>query len=201
MKYIVTSFTLAALVLAGPVPDVASPSPPSYKIISAIHGGNGCPQGSIDLEFTDSRLLPIYFGNDFMATLGPNTSDNIKNCQVSLDIVFSPGYQYTVFSADYSGWADLDSSVKASIRSKYYFAGYSGEAITVMDINGPFSGKFNKHDDVDLAVWSPCGSEGLLNFNTRAILTTTNTSANGMLAMAKESTKFTQNLYLKWRQC
>jgi hypothetical protein len=59
MKYTFTAAALMAVAVANPIPDSVSASPPSYKITNVISGGSGCPQGSIDIDFTDSKILPI----------------------------------------------------------------------------------------------------------------------------------------------
>ena len=60
MKYTFTALALAALSLASPVPDAApATAPSSFKIAGVVSGGSGCPQGSIDIDYTDSRILPI----------------------------------------------------------------------------------------------------------------------------------------------
>ena len=46
-----------------------------------------------------------------------------KNCQINLDISYSPGYSYSVYSADYTGYADIDSGVKGTVAAHYYFSG------------------------------------------------------------------------------
>jgi hypothetical protein len=58
MKYILTTLALAASSLATPVPD-SSPAPSSFKITNVVSAGSGCPQGSIDIDWTDNRILPI----------------------------------------------------------------------------------------------------------------------------------------------
>jgi hypothetical protein len=125
MRYLTTSFALASIAFASPIPDAGSTAPSSFKIAKVAYGGSGCPQGSINVDFTDSRVLPIYFGNDFTASVGPNgdPANSRKNCQINLDLQFSPGFQYTVLSADYSGYADIDAGVKGIVRANYYFSG------------------------------------------------------------------------------
>jgi len=49
---------LSALAAASPVPD-SSTAPPSFKINNVVYGGSGCPQGSIDVDYTNSGILPI----------------------------------------------------------------------------------------------------------------------------------------------
>ncbi|KAF2268204.1 hypothetical protein CC78DRAFT_17100 [Lojkania enalia] len=202
MKYTFASLALAAFSLASPVPDTAL-APPSFKIANVVSGGSGCPQGSIDVSYTDSTILPIYFGKDFTATVGPKAdpADSRKNCQLNIKLNYSPGYQYAVYSADYSGWGQLDSGVKGSVKANYYFSGDQDQASTNLGINGPFSGRYEKHDNVAVSIWSPCGSEAMLNVNAEVALTPMGSSATGSLVAVKESARFTHALYLKWRQC
>ncbi|KAF2182512.1 hypothetical protein K469DRAFT_636395 [Zopfia rhizophila CBS 207.26] len=202
MKYILPSLALASLSLANPIPETAQP--PSFKINKVIYGGSGCPQGSIDVDFTpDGRILPIYFGKDFTASVGPNIdpAQSRKNCQLNIDLMFSPGFQYTVYSADYAGYGDLDSGVKGTVKASYYFSGEQSGASSAMTIPGPFTGKYTKHDDVSMAVWSPCGSEAMLNVNAEVALTPLGSANSGTLVATKESARFTHSVYIKWRQC
>ena len=55
MKYTLTALALAAISFAAPTYQ----SPDSFKINSVVSGGSGCPQGSIDINWTDNGILPI----------------------------------------------------------------------------------------------------------------------------------------------
>lgn len=58
MKYTFSTLALAAAAFANPVPaDSAAPS--SVSIEGVVYGGSGCPQGSIDVTWTDKAVLPI----------------------------------------------------------------------------------------------------------------------------------------------
>ena len=70
-----------------------------------------------------------------------------------------------------------------------------------MELSGPFSGKYVKKDDVETGVWSPCGQSALFNVNAEVRLTQTNSYATGQLAVNKETGRFTNQLYIRWRQC
>ena len=70
-----------------------------------------------------------------------------------------------------------------------------------MYIDGPYTGRYTKRDDIALSVWSPCGGEALLNVNAEVALTPLGSSASGTIAAVKETGKFTNQLYLKWKQC
>lgn len=58
MKSFVALF-LPVLALAAPHALDTSAAPPSFKINKVISGGSGCPQGSIDVEWTNNAILPI----------------------------------------------------------------------------------------------------------------------------------------------
>jgi hypothetical protein len=59
MKYTFATLALAATSLANPVPDAVSSAPSSFKIVNVVSGGSGCPQGSIDINWSDNRVFPI----------------------------------------------------------------------------------------------------------------------------------------------
>lgn len=65
------------------------------------------------------------FGKDFVARVGPkaDVTDSRKNCQLNLKLEYDPGFSYSVYQADYTGWADLDPGVTGNIKASYYFSG------------------------------------------------------------------------------
>ena len=126
----ILALTLASLTLATPLPaSNAALAPPAFKIKNVVSGGSGCPQGSIDIIFSDSTLMPIYFSRDFTASVGPSASadQQRKNCQINMALQYSPGWSYAVYSADYSGYAALDEGVNGVVKSTYYFSGQSDQ--------------------------------------------------------------------------
>jgi hypothetical protein len=255
MRHTFTALALATLSLASPLPDAApatsAAAPSSFKIAGVISGGSGCPQGSINIDYTDSRILPICksslptiyicyrskltnvsdFGNDFTAAVGPSVApdQSRKNCQINIQLQYTPGYQYAVLGADYTGYGSLDAGVKGLVKANYYFSGYSNQVrfpkrplllrfiflstqgertilthkqvASAVGLQGPFTGRYAKHDDVALSIWSPCGSEAALNINSEVALTPMGGAASGTLVATKESARFTHTLNLAWRQC
>ncbi|KAF2662588.1 hypothetical protein K491DRAFT_709939 [Lophiostoma macrostomum CBS 122681] len=202
MKYAFSTLALAGVALSNPIPD-STAAPSSFKITNIVSGGSGCPQGSIDIDWTNQGVLPIRFGRDFTASVGPNVvaDQSRKNCQINLGLEFSGGYQYAVYSADYAGWGNLDAGVQGTVKANYYFSGQQDQSSAAITLPGPFSGAYTKHDDVGVSVWSPCGSSANLNVNSEVALTPLGSSASGTLAATKESARFTNSLYIKWRQC
>jgi len=62
---------------------------------------------------------------------------------------------------------------------------------------------YTKSDTVETAstIWSPCGSEGLLNINNRISLTSTDPKASGELSNDDATVAFTHQLHVSWRPC
>ena len=55
MKCTLATLVLAAVAAAAPTYQ----APDSFKIKSVVSGGSGCPQGSIDIDWTEQGILPI----------------------------------------------------------------------------------------------------------------------------------------------
>lgn len=57
MKFVLS--VAAIIAVASALPQSLSTPPPSFKITSVVSGGTGCPQGSVDVDWTDEKVLPI----------------------------------------------------------------------------------------------------------------------------------------------
>ncbi|KAF2491948.1 hypothetical protein BU16DRAFT_574108 [Lophium mytilinum] len=184
---------LALLPLAAAAPtnpslgDVTSgtPDPTEVHIKAITYGGTGCPQGSLDYVISDDRTTQR------------------KNCQLNVDITYPGGFQYSVFSADYRGYAAIDKGITGVLKSTYYFSGQTQQTSTEYDFVGPVNGDYLKHDEADSTsvIWSPCGAEGMLNINSQVRLTSTNSSSSGLLTTDSLDAKFLQVVYVGWQTC
>ncbi|KAF2846887.1 hypothetical protein T440DRAFT_557802 [Plenodomus tracheiphilus IPT5] len=199
MKYTLPTLALAATALAAPT----NIAPPAFKITNVVSGGSGCPQGSIDVSWTDSKVLPIYFTQAFTAKTGPSTDITLsrKNCQLTLALSFTPGYSFSLLSADYTGYGDLDAGITGVVKSTYYFSGDKDQTSTTLTVPGPFKGRYYKNDDVGVSVWSECGGEAALNVNSEVALSPLGAAGSGVLAQTKESARVSSSLFVQWRKC
>lgn len=79
-----------------------------------------------------------------------------------------------------------------------------GEQVsTTYVFKGPLSGDYLKHDEADSTsvVWSPCGTNGMLNVNTQVRLETSDSKATGLLTTDSFDLKFEQVVYVQWQKC
>ncbi|KAF2196252.1 hypothetical protein GQ43DRAFT_267954 [Delitschia confertaspora ATCC 74209] len=190
-----------------PLGDVTfeGPDPTKVQIKGISYGGTGCPQGTMGYQISQDRTTVTLIFDSYIASIGPNivVTEQRKNCQLNVDITYPGGFQYSVLSADYRGYASLQKGVSGTLKSTYYFSGESTQTSTTYDFKGPVAGDYLKHDEADSTsvIWSPCGAEGMLNINSQVRLSSTNATATGLLTTDSTDLKFTQVVYVQWQKC
>ncbi|KAF2186735.1 hypothetical protein K469DRAFT_630701 [Zopfia rhizophila CBS 207.26] len=181
------------------------PDPTQVQIRGLTYGGTGCPQKSLSYQISGDRTTVTLIFDAYIASIGPGISvvEQRKNCQLNVDITYPGGFQYSILSADYRGYAALQKGVTGTLKSTYYFSGQQDQSSTEYQFVGPLTGDYLKHDQADSTsvVWSPCGAEGMLNINSQVRLQSSNTSATGLLTTDSTDLKFTQVVYVQWQKC
>lgn len=140
---IFTVLALAATVIAVPFIDTRADKPdPSLVTIKGITtSGTGCPQGSVG-KFISSDLstyvnksqcssavinlcsFTLIF-DKYVTSIGPGVAatEARKFCQINLQLHYPGGFQYSVMSAIYRGYANLEAGVTGTQEATYYFSG------------------------------------------------------------------------------
>lgn len=184
---------------------VTGPNPKEVTIESLKYGGTGCPQGTIGQSISDDRSTYTLIFDSYIASVGPGVSitEGRKNCQVNLALRIPQGWQFSILSTDFRGFAALDAGVTGTQKSTYYFAGESKQVSVQKDFVGPYSQDYLSHHEIGVqtAVWCPCGSTANLNINGQVRLMSSNSQATGQLANDSQDGKFEQKLGLSWRKC
>jgi len=152
----------------------------------------------------DRSVVTLIF-DSYIASIGPGISvtEQRKNCQLNVDLEYPGGFQYSILSADYRGYSSIQKGVTGTLKSTYYFSGQTAQTSTEYSFVGPVTGDYLKHDEADSTsiVWSPCGAAGMLNINSQVRLTSSNSSATGLLTTDSTDLKFTQVVYVQWQKC
>ncbi|KAF2430996.1 hypothetical protein EJ08DRAFT_714005 [Tothia fuscella] len=203
--------TLLASTSAAILETRQTPPADQITIVSAQTSGNGCPQGTVSTSFSTDKTVVTFGFDAFQTYIGPGTkpADKSKNCQIHLTLHYPGGFQYSLMTATYHGYARLDPTVTGSFLSTYYFSqDASRSASSKTTLTGPqyLSGAvYQKTDTVENAstIWSPCGAEGILNVNNRIALTTSGNdkNASGELSDDDATVAFEQKVAVKWRTC
>ncbi|KAK3290304.1 uncharacterized protein B0H64DRAFT_378833 [Chaetomium fimeti] len=211
------AFLLPALVAASPVAQVVgndgwadAPDPQDIQIVAATFSGNGCPQGSVSTNISPDKTV-ITFGFDkFQTYIGPGISpiERSKNCQLHLSLKYPGGFQFSVLESTYHGYAQLEKGVTGNFYSTYYFS-QDAQATTTTQTSISGGGiweqgqVYTKADQIPTAsyIFSPCGANGILNINNRIALTSSNSSASGLITDDDATVAFTQQVNIAWRSC
>ena len=211
MKYSVSAIVLgffAAFNAAAPTPD-DKPDPGQVTITGVNYGGSGCKAGTAHISNSpDWTTFTIIF-DEYSPTIGPGSkfvSDSVKQCNINFKVNYPPGYQYTLYKNDYTGYAILDTGVTAKQMSSYWFAGFINDRPTFQSTwRGPFDGQYNFTDTLASLIYSPCGNSTTLNINTQLALTSTNPQAQGMVNTSTldflRGNQYQHTYGVKWRRC
>lgn len=199
---------LAAQALAAALPDAVfadAPDPSQVQIVGFTYGGTGCPDQTVSSVLSDDRTIMTFIFDEYVASIGPGIpiTQARKNCQLNLNLRYPGGFQYSIFSADYRGYAYLEKGVTGTQRSAYYFSGQVAQTVTETQWVGPYDQDYLLHDEADSTsiVWSPCGQNGALNINSQVRLTSTNSNATGLLTTDSLDASFRQIVHVRWQPC
>jgi len=193
---------------AAPTQRNNGPNPNEISFTDISYGGSGCSAGSVaNITNDDHTILTLEFA-ELIAAVGPGVpvTQHRKNCQITLDIHYPGGFQFSIFKADYRGYAQLDAGITGLQKSTYYFSGSTSQISFQTPFKGPDSENYlvtNKLEDASL-VWSKCGKEGLLNINAQVQLNEapgTSSKAQGQLTVDSIDTKVTHIYSFQWRKC
>ncbi|KAJ3184902.1 hypothetical protein HDU85_001592 [Gaertneriomyces sp. JEL0708] len=207
---------LASTVLASPINLEATAAPSDVPDVNQVYfeniawNGSGCPwnpqspSASLILA-NDKRSFTILF-DKFVASAGPGIprTENRKNCQLNIKLHIPGGWQYSIASADFRGWAELDRNVNGRQHSIYYFQGDGRTTTAETTIKGPFANNYALHDEIEFTSqsWSTCGEQRPVNINTSIFVDNTkNTKGGGVMTTDSVDGKVTQVYQFQWKKC
>ena len=80
-------------------------------------------------QISDDRSVVTLIFDAYIASIGPGISitENRKNCQLNVELLYPGGFQYSVLSADYRGYAAVQKGITGTLKSTYYFSGQSAQ--------------------------------------------------------------------------
>ena len=185
----------------------AGPSGHEVEILGVpVPNGSGCPLGSVSGALsTDKTTLTLLYST-FTAQTGPGIppADSRKFCQIPIKVKYPQGWQFSVFKADYRGYASLPKKgVKGTCKATYYFGGDSKQVSTSHTLPNPYNDNYLFTDKIGVTslIWSPCGYETILNIKTEIALTPLSPPVHALLTTDSHDFKFHQIHHLQWRKC
>lgn len=115
------------------------------------------------------------------------------------------GFTYAIASADYRGFAALQSGANSTEKASYYFQGSSSTAAITHPFRGPYNDNWQATDVTDWAqlVWAPCGVQRNFNINTelRVNAGTSTPGSTSFMTMDSTDGDISTVYHLAWKEC
>lgn len=107
----------------------AAPSGHDVEIESIAFAGSGCPAGSVSGQLSSDLTTITLLYASFIAQSGSGVpaSSYRTNCQLNVKLKYPSGWQFSVFKADYRGYAQIPSGSTGTCKATYYFSGDSSQ--------------------------------------------------------------------------
>lgn len=135
MRFPVSAIVLslyAALAASSPIsePDTSDIDLSKIYVEGIAHAGSGCPSASVALTHNSNWTVFALVFERFSVSIGPGipSAQKSKNCIVEVRLRYPPGYQYTIYQADFRDQATLDKGVNATHKASFWFAGETPKA-------------------------------------------------------------------------
>ncbi|NNN34149.1 DUF4360 domain-containing protein [Streptomyces sp. S3(2020)] len=196
-----------ALPAQGPTDGFEDPPPDKIVIKVATVNGSGCPAGTTAVAVSEDNTAFTVTYSDYLAQAGGNSDPTAfrKNCQLNLIVHVPQGFTYAIASADYRGFAALQSGATGTQRASYYFQGSPSTAFRTHPFNGPLNDNWQATDTTDWAqlVWAPCGVQRNFNINTELRVNAGTSSASKVSFMTMDSTDgdISTVYHMAWKEC
>ncbi|KAL2129156.1 hypothetical protein VTI74DRAFT_8162 [Chaetomium olivicolor] len=198
-------FAAASPVLVDTLADV--PSGHEVQITGTSYSGTGCPAGNVSAELSSDLTTLTLLYDQLKAEAGNSVStfSYRRNCDLTVRLKYPQGWQFSVFKADYRGYAQIPAGDRGTSKANYFFSGDPRRAnlrcsqiFSAVTIRGPYDGDYLKTDQfggVQSTGWSPCGVEGLLNIHSEVRLSPMDTVKPALLTVTSLGTA------VQWRRC
>jgi hypothetical protein len=103
------------------------PSGHEVEIKGVAFAGSGCPAGSVAGQLSSDLTTLTLLYDKFVAQAGPGITPthHRRNCQLNVKLKYPQGWQFSIFKADYRGYANIPHGDKGTCKATYYFSGDS----------------------------------------------------------------------------
>ena len=178
----------------------------SSYFASVTANGTGCPRGTWDVNIDPAGETFTLTFSAYETTVSPGQLIAVKDCQIGIKLHSPQGLSYSVGDFFYTGYAFLDSAGMVGTQTAgYYFQGNPVNSTSARsDLRGPFDDNYVFQDQIGLPdlVWSPCGTDRMLNIPTR-IIARNNAAKTGTGYMNTLAVDGSVQLVfsLRWRVC
>lgn len=180
-----------------------SPSAPDLTLRAMTTSGLGCPAGSVATNVSpDAKAFTLLF-DAFTLNFDPDNGLSATSlaCKVQLDLTTPPGWQVTVLTIDWRGFADLSAGASVRLDTTFTFSGKTPTRFS-STLASPLSGDYQIRAEATLttATWSNCDAHKILTVDLGTNLLPHGSDA-AILSVDTVDGELHHVAGLAWRRC
>jgi len=177
----------------------------------ARYGGNGCPEGTMQVVFAPDNLSFAIIFDQFIAEVSERKQKrDVMICDASIPIQIPDNMQMEIIRVDIRGYAALPETSRAALESTFNFRGSGGDGDRMnlrFRFNGPLADEYfisshslDDEGEPEESERSPCGGKVQLRIKNRLQVV----SRHGRQAAVTLDSIDGQNnavYHMNWRAC
>ena len=140
------------------------------RIKDIIHGGTGCPDGTVRAILSEDRTEASVLFDTYYADTAERGSRLVRvSCNIGLSLEIPSGLSASLITMDYRGFISIPEGGLASLRAEYFFAGQAiGQSLNQSwSTPTPLGGDdFVVNDNIVGLAFSQCGDDVIARANT-----------------------------------
>jgi hypothetical protein len=176
---------------------------PSLKLVRLNTSGPGCAPGTVAQQISaDSKAFTLLF-SAFQLTYAPSEDlfATSTSCLVELEVTSSPGWQWSILTLDYRGFADLPSGVTAEIATGFRLESQSAPVYTHASLVGPMADNYSTRSTFFLTRWSRCGATTSQLVVETSLRLKPEPTLPALVSVDSTDGVFRHQVGLSWRKC
>ena len=206
--------------LAEDLPDASQ-----VEIRGVTASGTGCPEGTVSTTMApDNSAFTLMFDQYEASAGSANLKADKKVCDIRVEVAVPQGWQFSLHSADYRGFAAVDAGAIAVHQVVYEFDDmvYASTPIprrgggpvnrirpsfSVKEFRGPFTEEYFLHSELPPSkmAWSACDnrSSKVLKINTGLLARVLTSTAGPKVQISLDTVDgaLNQEFGMRWRKC
>lgn len=178
-----------------------------------VHGGNGCPQGTMSVAFAPDNLSFSILFDQFIAQTNPAPGErrDVMTCDIQVPVQLPDNMQMEITRVDFRGFVGLpEAGSRAILQSMFNFRGRGGDGDRLnlrYTFNGPVMDDYEISSDV-IAVnannsteISPCGGQTTLRIYNQLRLQSPRGSQPAQVTIDSIDGGAHAIYYVNWKSC
>ncbi|MGZ3723436.1 MAG: DUF4360 domain-containing protein [Bdellovibrionales bacterium] len=187
-----------------------SERPGRFNSGQPAYGGNGCPQGTMQVIFAPDFLSFTVLFDKFVAQ-STDSPHSVMSCNAVVPMQIPDGMQMEITRVDLRGFAGLPAQARATLNSTFNFSGPGGDRDRInlnYQFQGPYTDNYlistdamNENTQTPVSEVSPCGGQASLRITTELRLQSPIKGATASITLDSIDSSSHAIYYVNWKSC